>query len=130
MINLLEAVHDWIFERLDEAPRDQPAEALVHVPQNTKPPYVVVGTIDGDSIGGKGDQVEGFTVEVLSFFEGKRSPLLVIMHDNRKALDAQDEIVRGVRFTATYRNQAITTVGSDGLTYGGVQTFSINAEPA
>lgn len=103
-----------------------------HVPQDTEPPMTIVGDIEATPIGGKGEQVEQISVEVVTIYRGAgRARLLAIMHQQRLALEGQEVAHVGIAFdTPEWTGAGINGPAADGVTYAGIQTFTIIAEPA
>ncbi|KAK0330804.1 hypothetical protein LTR94_031382, partial [Friedmanniomyces endolithicus] len=101
------------------------------VKQDTLPPFHLIGEIDADNIGGKGEQYEQLTVDVVTIYRGAdRRELLALMHPIRVAANDATLIRDGVRFRITWRSSAIGTVASDGVTFAGITILEVTAEPA
>jgi hypothetical protein len=133
MIDLLQSVQEAVFTKLSGAVGlTDLAPVFQHVPQDTQPPMVIIGNIDSENIGTKGEQLEEVTIEVISIYRGSgRAALLDIMHQVRVALDRQELTLAGVEFdTPDYVSASADGPAEDGTTYVGISTFTINAEPA
>lgn len=103
-----------------------------HVKQGTQPNFVKIGVIHGTNEGAREEQLEQFEVEVHTVYRGgDRSELMAIMHEVRVSLDGVPISADGVSFwTPQFLNQSISDAASDGVTYVGISTFSVTAEPA
>jgi hypothetical protein len=103
-----------------------------HVKQGIGPNFVKIGAIYGTNEGAREEQREEFEVEVHSIYRGAdRTELMAIMHEVRLALDGVEIAAGGVSFwTPEFLNQAISDAGPDGVTYAGISTFLVSAEPA
>lgn len=131
-IDLLQPTQDAVFVALAAATMPHSAIVRQHVKQGQEPPFVKVGQIDTENVGGKGEQAERITVEVQTIFRGEaRGPLLDIMGAVRAALDGQVITAGGVNFsTPTFLGATASDAGPDGVTYAGISHFEIFAEPA
>ena len=133
MIDLLEPTQTAVFAALRSASGlTDLCPVFQHVPQGTPLPLTIVGDIESVPIGGKNEQVEQITIEIVTVYRGSgRAPLLAIMHQQRLALEDQQLSHPGVVFdTPGWVGGGVNGPASDGLTYAGLQTFIINAEPA
>jgi hypothetical protein len=133
MIDLLRAGQKAAFEALignDDLLALGPVHQ--HVPENSKPPMTIVGNIESENIAAKGEQCERLTIEIIALFRGaSRAPLLDIMHQQRVALDGRQLAHDGVHFgTPRFLGAVADGPASDGVTYAGISTFTIDAEPA
>lgn len=132
MIDLMSAAQEAAFKALAAAIPPELAEVYDHVPQGTEPNFVKLGAIEASNEGDKDDQRERFELEVHTIYRGAdRSRLLAIMHQVRLALDDQPLELEGVDFsTPSFLSAAASDPASDGVTYAGITTFEIYAEPA
>lgn len=130
MIDLMSATQEAVFRALEAGVTL--ATVHDHVKQDMQPPFVKLGTIETDNEGDKKDQRELLQVEVHTIYRGSdRSVLLAIMHDVRSALDGVAIDAEGVSFwEPVFISAAASDAGPDGVTYAGISTFEINAEPA
>ncbi len=128
----MQAVQDAFFVTLAAAVPNERSRILVHVPQDTKPPFTLIGAIASDNEAGKGEQYERFEVEVQSIYRGgDRGELLSVMHLVRTALDDVALSAEGVDFAnPRFLGAAVSDVAPDGVTYSGVMNFEVYAEPA
>jgi hypothetical protein len=103
-----------------------------HVKPGTEPNFVKIGAINGTNEGAREEQREEFEVEVHSIYRGAdRTELIAIMHQVRQSLDGVAIAADGVSFwTPEFLAQAISDAGPDGVTYAGISTFLVSAEPA
>ncbi|HEX2594803.1 MAG TPA: DUF3168 domain-containing protein [Rhizomicrobium sp.] len=134
MADMMQATQDAVFAALDAAHKAvNPSLATVrqHVPENTLPPLVIVGDMDAENVGGKGERTDKIVIDVVSIYRGTaRRGLLAIMAINRDALEDQEISAPGAAFSTPRFLSANTALGEDGATYAGVQQFEIYAEPA
>lgn len=133
MIDLLTAAQTAVFAALS-ARTELTALSPVHqhVPQDTEPPLTIVGKIDSEAIGGKYQQLEDITIEVVAVHRGAgRAALLAIMHQQREALDGQAIAASGAEFdTVEFVAASADGPADDGLTYAGISIFKVKAQPA
>jgi hypothetical protein len=103
-----------------------------HVKPGTEPDFVKIGAINGTNEGARDEQREEFEVEVHSIYRGSdRAKLMAIMHEVRLALDGVAIAAEGASFwTPEFLSQAASDAGPDGVTYAGISTFLVSAEPA
>jgi hypothetical protein len=102
-----------------------------HVKPGTEPSFVKIGAINGTNDSAREEQREEYEVEIHSIYRGAdRTELMAIMHEVRTALDGVDIAAEGVSFwTPEFLSQAISDAGPDGVTYAGISTFLVSAEP-
>lgn len=132
MINLLLATQTAVFKAMSEhTGLTALAPVYQHVPQDTQPPMTIVGKIESENIGGKGDQLERITVDIVTVYRGTgRAAMLDIMHQQRLAIEAGDLAFAGVEFgTAVFEGAGADGPARDGVTYAGIQSFTIDAQP-
>jgi hypothetical protein len=129
MIDLITATQDAIYAALNVPAITSQWPVFQHVPEGTKPPYIVVADIDAEPGQTKGSQ--DITVDIVSVHVGKgRRPLLAMMHAVFETLDGQPIVAAGAELEAPRWLGAETSPAEDGVTYGGLQQFSVAAEPA
>jgi hypothetical protein len=129
----MQATQDAVLAALSAAIDPSLAPVLQHLPQGTQPPFVKVGAIDTDSDTIHGEQFEHVTIEIQCAYRGEeRGPLLDLMHAVRQALDSKRITSDGVTFGLPRFLSASASDASpiDGLTYAGVSSFQILAQPA
>jgi hypothetical protein len=131
-IDLMSAVQAGVFSGLEANMPAELAQVFDTAPQDFKGSLVLLGAIESSNEGRPGEQRERFEVEVHAVYQGKdRSKLLKIMHAARIALDEQPIAADGADLSRpTYLAGAADTVASNGVTYAGLLTFEIFAEPA
>jgi hypothetical protein len=129
MIDLMTPTQAAVFKALEAGVALAPV--YDHVKPGTEPNFVKIGAIDGTNQSAREEQREEFEVEVHSIYRGAdRGELMGIMHEVRVALDGVEIEAEGVDFwTPEFLNQAISDVGPDGVTYAGISTFLVSAEP-
>jgi hypothetical protein len=133
MIDLMSPTQEAVFEALADAIPDEVAEVLDHVPQDRPiERFVKLGAIEEENVGTKDEPRSRFEIEVHTIYRGTdRSVLLAIMHRVRGALDEQPIAAEGVDFSSPdFLGAAASDAGPDGVTYAGISTFEIYAEPA
>jgi hypothetical protein len=129
MTDLLTATQDAIYAALNVPAVTSLAPVFQHVPEGTKPPYIVVADIDAEPGQTKGSQ--DMTIDVVSVHVGKgRRPLLAMMHAVFVALDGQPIAAPGAELEAPRWLGSETSPAEDGVTYGALQQFFVAAEPA
>jgi hypothetical protein len=130
LIDLLSPTQAAVFQALEAGVSLAPVHD--HVKQGTEPNFVKIGAINGTNDSAREEQREEFEVEVHSIYRGSdRSELIAIMHEVRLSLDGVAIAADGVSFwTPEFLSQAISDAGPDGVTYAGISTFLVNAEPA
>ncbi len=133
-VDVLQGAQDAVFLKLQAAmaATDYPA-VFQSVPQDTQPPFTMVGDMDADPLGDKGGPAKRITIDVHFVYRGEeRRGLLAMMNAAYWALNDQplDEI-DGVAFptSATWLSDN-TATGADGVTTAGVSQFEVFAEPA
>lgn len=132
IIDLWQAARDAVFDALNAV--ITPSVALVRqsVDENTPLPVILIGDMDGEGVGGKGERSDKLTLDVQVTYRGPdRSGLLAIMAQVRNALDDQEIEAAGANFptTPTWRTGS-TTVAADGVTRFGIHQYEIIVEPA
>jgi hypothetical protein len=137
VVDLLSATSDGVFALLDAAIGSDAVEVTTETPQlepgdTTERQFVLIGDIDVGNDGGKGEQAERITVQVVVIYRGtQRSKLHALMHQVRVALEDQVPAIAGVQFgSIDWAGGASSPSARDGITYAGIQEFEVNAEPA
>lgn len=104
------------------------APVYQHVPQDTARPLVIIGDIELDAFGGKGDDDdERGTLEVVSLFEGEeRKPLLAMQAEAKEALHELRVTRDGWTIAITYAG-ATATLSEDSAEYVGLSRFNVIA---
>jgi hypothetical protein len=130
MMDLLTPTQAAIFKALEAGVTLAPV--YDHVKPDTQPNFVKIGAIDGTNQSAREEQREEFEVEVHTIYRGAdRGELMRMMHEVREALDGVEISAEGVDFwTPEFQTQAISDAGPDGVTYAGISTFLVSAEPA
>lgn len=129
MIDLMSATQEGFYEALKAAV--SLASVFDHVKQGTQPNFVQLGPIESLSEGTKHGQLELLSIEIHTIYRGMdRRELLAIMHQVRQIEDLAIT-ADGVSFSApSFVSAAASNPGPDGITYAGISTFEIYAEPA
>ncbi|OWK27578.1 hypothetical protein [Sphingomonas dokdonensis] len=132
LADLVEAARGAVFVAIAAGLEGLNAVALDHVPQDQPGNFVQLDDLDWSNEGGKQDPELRITIDVVTIYRGQdRAELLGIMHANERALVdapivADDVAITGVSLVGGSASGA----GPDGLTYAGLQTFELFAEPA
>lgn len=101
-----------------------------HVPENTEPPWIVIGQISSEDASDKGEAIEIVTAEIAFAYRGSaRAPLLAMMKAARDALQNQVIGADGAAFERPrwLRSEASPAI-ADGVTYVGLQIFEFYAQ--
>jgi hypothetical protein len=130
MVDLLAATLQASFDALNVAPVTDLAPVFTNVPANTQPPFIEIGAIDAEGIGGKDGGFERHTVEIEYQHRGNsRLPLLAMMNAGRSAMEAAEMITPGAELEAPRWLASATDREDDGVTYHGIQRFELTAQP-
>ena len=132
--DVLKAVSDGVFLMLKEpmATAGYP-NGYQSVPQDTQPPFWVVGDMNAEQLGGKLDTSKRVTIDVHFVYRGEeRDGLLAMMNAAYWALFGQvPDDIDGVTFCGPIDWLSDdTSTGTDGVTFAGLSTFEVCAEPA
>ncbi len=136
MIDLLQGAQDALFAALKpvELMPDLPTGLGVyqHLPEQTQPPFIVIGMMTSENESVPCEQLEQITAEVHGVYRGEdRAPLLAMLHAVRAVLEYQTITAPGITFESV--NFVRTDVGealADGVTYVGLSTYKFYAQPA
>jgi hypothetical protein len=130
MIDLMSATQTAVYQALVSGGLSIPV--YDHVKQDTQPNFIKIGHISCANEGTKEDQQERFEVEIHAIYRGSdRGELLGIMHEVRKTLDREPLAFNGVSFwQPDFLTAMVSDAGPDGVTYAGISTFEVVAEPA
>jgi hypothetical protein len=131
-IDLVEAARGAVFVAIEAGLADVNAVALDHVPQDQEGNFVQIDDLDWSNEGGKRDPELRITIDVVTIYRGQnRAELLAIMHANERALVDVAIAADGVSISdVNLVGGSASGAGPDGLTYAGLQTFELFAEPA
>lgn len=136
-VDVLSAASDGFFALLDAAIGADDVEVTTNPKplapgDTTERRYVIIGDIDADEQGGKGEQLEIVSVQIQVVYRGtQRSKLHALMHQVRLVLDGAMPVVAGVDFgSIAYLAAASSPAARDGITHAGVVEFEVQAEPA
>ncbi|WBO23933.1 tail completion protein gp17 [Sphingomonas abietis] len=130
--DVLQAAQDRVFLLLNGAP-SLTGKVYQAVPQDTQPPFVVVGDMNVQPLGGKLDTSKRITVDVHFVYRGEeRRGLLAMMNAAYWALFGKvPDDLDGVTFCGPIDWLADdTATGTDGVSYAGLSTWEVCAEPA
>lgn len=131
-IDLVEAARGAVFVAIAAGLGSVDAIALDHVPQDQEGNFVQIDDLDWSNEGGKQDPELRITIDLRTIYRGEnRADLLAIMHANHSALTDAPIAADGVTITGVQLLAgAASGAGLDGLTYAGLQSFELFAEPA
>lgn len=132
IVDLWQAARDALYDALNTAIAPEVALVRQSVDENTPLPVILIGDMDGEANGGKGERSDKLTIDVQATYRGQdRAGLLAIMAKIRNALDDQEIAADGANFptTPTWLTGS-TTVLADGVTRVGIHQYEIVVEPA
>lgn len=131
-IDLVEAARGAVFVAIEAGLAGVDAVALDHVPQDQEGNFVQIDDLDWSNEGGKRDPELRLTIDIVTIYRGQnRAELLAIMHANHRALIDEPIAAEGVTITGVQLLAGSASgAGLDGLTYAGLQSFELFAEPA
>jgi hypothetical protein len=126
------ATQEAVFDALSAAIVMPLAAVYQHVPENTQPPVVIIGELTAGQEGGKGDDFERHTLEIVTIFRGPgRKGLYEIMQLVKATLHQQQlASPSGSLLSRPHLTSASDELLEDGLSYYGRQTFELFAQPA
>jgi len=127
-MDLVEATRGAAFEAIAAAVPD----VLDFVRHDTQPPFTMLGDIDFENEGSKEDPLLDITLELITVYRGKdRAQLIAMMGAAGGALSGAELVADGVAFSRPRLvSGSVSGAGPDGVTFAGVQTFTLTAEPA
>jgi hypothetical protein len=130
-LDLLSGAQDAIIKLIRDAlPADQRSMVRHTLDENFAPPFHLVGDLTTDSAGGKEEQLEDIGADLHTVYRGDdRSDLLAMMHTVRCAIDEAEIELGGAVYKFTWRGAIASAAASDGVTYAGITTIEISAEP-
>ncbi|WP_288338594.1 hypothetical protein [uncultured Sphingomonas sp.] len=115
----------------NQLPADQREIVRHSLKQGTQPPFHLIGDIDTANDGDKGEQLEAITVDVHTVYRGgDRAELLAMMHQVRLATDGAKVDLGGASYRFHWDAAAASTAAADGVTYAGITSLILTAEPA
>lgn len=134
MINLMDACQAAVFAALSgRAELVALSQVTQHVKQDMLEdgPITRIGKIESEPVGGKGQQLELVAVDVETIYRGmSQADVLAIMHEQRLALEGQALTAEGAELdTPEWAGGMVDGPAADGVTYAGIQTFTIFAQP-
>lgn len=103
-----------------------------HLPEDTQPPYIMVGTLDAEDHASRDEQASTITAEIVTAWRGnRRRELLWLMAAVRRSLNSQPIAADGAAFTRPQiMRETASEAIADGVTYVGLSTFTFIAQPA
>ncbi|HWU03170.1 MAG TPA: DUF3168 domain-containing protein [Novosphingobium sp.] len=103
-----------------------------HVPQDTPPPFIKLGTIKATDASTRDEQMARIDIEVICEWRGnQRDELIWMMGRVRKALNNRPIAAAGAVFTRPVVDTEIAGEAiADGVTYVSLSTFAFTAQPA
>ena len=133
LIDTLTGAQDAVVKLIrDFLPADRRAIVRHSLKQDTKPPFHLIGDISMSDAGSKSDQLDDGEVDVHTVYRGTdRRELLAMMHEVRVATHGQLITIDGGEYRVQWASAAAGSAAStDGVTFAGVTTLTLNAEPA
>ncbi|HEX8419469.1 MAG TPA: hypothetical protein VF638_05590 [Sphingomonas sp.] len=132
LLDLLTGAQDATIALLRaQLPEAQRGMARHSLDEDAKPPFHLVGDVDVEPAGGKGEQADKVTVDLHTVYKGTdRGELLALMHQVRLATDDKQLTVEGGTYRFEWLGAVASTAASDGVTYAGITQLEILAEPA
>ena len=98
--------------------------------EDFQPPFHLVGDITTENVGGKDEQLEELEADIHTVYRGSdRREQLALMHQVRLATHDTKVEIEGATFRITWRGAIASAAASDGVTYAGLTTLDIIAEP-
>lgn len=130
MTDFAQALEKVLFDRLDG--QVTLADVYQHVPQDKPPPVVIIGDLQADQAGAKGDDFQAFEFEIVSIVAATaRKPLLALQEQVKGALiNWTPPEESGVRFSDVMHLNTSGELMPDGEHYFGVQRWRVFAETA
>ncbi len=128
MTGTQDAIIELIRNRLPDAQKSMVRHSLK---EDAEPPFHLVGDISSENAGGKDDQLEEIEADIHTVYRGDdRSELLALMHQVRLATDGAILKIADASFRISWRGAIASAAARDGVTYAGLTTLDIFAEPA
>lgn len=132
-VDLMTGAQDAVVKLLQEQlPADQRGMVRHSLKQGMAPPFYLIGDVASSNEGGKGEQLEQIEVDVHTVYKGTdRRELLAMMHQVRLATDDRTITIAGAQFRVSWVGASAGGASTiDGVTYAGVSTLDLYAEPA
>lgn len=115
----------------DQLPAEQRGMVRHSPKENAVPPWHLVGDINADSEDDKGEQLEKLTVDIHTVYRGSdRRELLALLHQVHLATRRAKVDLAGANYRFRWLGAIASTAASDGVTYAGVTTIEVTAQPA
>lgn len=125
MTKARDAAEAAIFDALSSAGLTWPV--YQHVPQDTPPPINIVGDMDGEGLGAKGDDDEAIELSILTVFQGEaRKPVSQEQGRIKDALNEKTLTHSGYTIRPLWTD-ANAILMQDGETYLGTSRFLVFA---
>lgn len=129
MIDLMQATQDGIFELANVPTVTILAPVYTNVPKGTEPPFIEIGAIDAQEIGGKDSGLEQHAVEIDFQSRGpSKRPLFAMMHAVREAIEGKSITISGALLEDPRWIASATDREEDGVTYHGIHRFELMAQ--
>lgn len=129
MTDLSQATADAVFAALNVPAVTTFGPVFTSVPAGAQPPFIEIGAIDAEEIGGKGDSLEQIAFEIEFQHRGpSRRPLLAAMHAVRTTLVAASLEADGAELETPHWLASATDREDDGVTYHGIHRFELIAQ--
>ncbi|MEH3098873.1 tail completion protein gp17 [Sphingomonas adhaesiva] len=133
LLDLMTGAQDAVVQLLRaQLPADQRGMVRHSLKQGAQPPFHLIGDIASADAGGKDEQAEDIEVDVHTVYRGAdRRELLAMLHQVRVAVTDRRLVIDGALFRTTWAGASAGSASTtDGVTYAGVTTITLTAEPA
>jgi hypothetical protein len=129
MTDLLQATSSALYAALNVPSVTALAPVFASVPENQQPPFIEIGAIDAEEIGGKHSSLEQHSAEIQFQYRGRsKKPLFAMMHAARVAIEtarltAVGAVIEDARWLASATDRE-----EDGVTHHGIHRFELTAQ--
>lgn len=131
MTDLKKAAQDAFFNKLNVAGVTALAPVVQHLLENSQPPFVIIGEINGEPIGGKDGGLDRLTIDIITMIRTpKRAKLFELQAAVRDQLDGQVVSGAGVLLSNPVELASEDDILEDGETYMGTQRYETIVQPA
>ncbi len=130
-LDLLTGTQDAIIQLIRaRLPAEQKQMVRHTLEENFQPPFHLVGDIVTEEAGGKDEQLEELEAEIHTVYRGSdRRELLAMLHQVRLATHDTRVQAGGATYRVQWRGAIASTAARDGVTFAGLTTLDIQAEP-
>ncbi len=130
-LDLLTGTQDAIIALIRaRLPDDQKPMVRHTLDEDFQPPFHLIGDITTEEVGGKDEQLEELEAEIHTVYVGSdRRELLKLLHQVRIATNDARIPIDGATYRVQWRGAIASTAARDGVTFAGLTTLDIQAEP-